>query len=170
MLVGSNLFLHARTAVILNPCARAVTPTGFHAIMAALMSTTETPVSDAFDDAPRIVGWHAHVYFDASTIAQARALCEAAAARFPLKMGRVHEKPVGPHPDWSCQLAFRAERFAQVIPWLAMHRGGLTVFIHPITGQDLRDHRDRAIWMGAVRPLDLSVLKDFSDTYDLPAP
>src|SRR5699024_7451167 len=44
-----------------------------------------------------IVGWHAHVYFDVGTVEQARQLCEAAAARFAVKMGRVHERPVGPH-------------------------------------------------------------------------
>jgi DOPA 4,5-dioxygenase len=114
-----------------------------------------------------IFGYHAHVYFDAQALAQARALCEAAAARFPLKMGRVHERPVGPHTDWSCQLAFKAALFGEVIPWLALHRGGLVVFIHPITGQDLIDHRDRAMWMGAVRPLDLSVLPEQSVEYDL---
>ena len=54
----------------------------------------------------RIKGYHAHIYFDASTIEQARTLCEDAAKLFPLRMGRVHERPVGPHPDWSCQLAF----------------------------------------------------------------
>ncbi|MBV1790477.1 DOPA 4,5-dioxygenase family protein [Marinobacterium sp. D7] len=115
-----------------------------------------------------IRGWHAHVYFDADSIDQARALCEQAAERFPdLKKGRVHEKPVGPHPDWSCQLAFRAELFEQVIPWLTLNRGGLTVFIHPITGFDLIDHRDRAIWMGSVRPLNLSALPETSVVYDL---
>lgn len=109
-------------------------------------------------DAPRIRGYHAHVYFDASTIDHARALCEAAAAKFPIKMGRVHEKPVGPHPDWSCQLAFKAELFGEIIPWLNMRRGGLVLFIHPISDNDLVDHRDRAMWMGAIRPLDLSIL------------
>ncbi len=118
-------------------------------------------------DAPAIHGYHAHVYFNADTLAQARALCEAAAARFPLKMGHVHDRPVGPHPDWSCQLAFKAALFGEVIPWLAMHRAGLVVFIHPLTGQDLADHRDRAIWMGAVRPLDLSVLPESSTPTDL---
>src|SRR5690606_24832687 len=49
---------------------------------------------------PRIAGYHAHVYFNAQSLPQARALCEAAAQHFPLKMGRIHEKPVGPHPDW----------------------------------------------------------------------
>jgi DOPA 4,5-dioxygenase len=106
-----------------------------------------------------IHGYHAHVYFAAETLAQARALCEEAARRFPLQMGRVHQKPVGPHPDWSCQLAFAPSVFAELVPWLALHRGGLVVFIHPLTGDDLVDHRDRAIWLGAVRPLDLSCLQ-----------
>ena len=107
---------------------------------------------------PAILGFHAHVYFDAESLPRARALCQAAAARFALTLGRVHEKPVGPHPDWSCQLAFLPEVFGTLVPWLAMHRGDLVVFIHPVTGNDLVDHRDRAIWMGAVRPLKLSVL------------
>ncbi|WP_277961369.1 DOPA 4,5-dioxygenase family protein [Pseudomonas sp. RIT-To-2] len=105
-----------------------------------------------------INGYHAHVYFDASTIAQARALCEEAARLFPaVVMGRVHEKPVGPHPDWSCQLAFGPELVSEVLPWLAMNRKGLVVFMHPLSGDELADHRDHAIWMGAVRPLKLSV-------------
>lgn len=105
-----------------------------------------------------IRGWHAHVYFDAQTLEQARTLCEAAAVRFPgLKMGRVHEKPVGPHPDWSCQLAFGPELISDVLPWLALNRKGLVVFLHPDTGDDLLDHTEHAIWMGAMRSLDLSV-------------
>lgn len=34
---------------------------------------------------PTIHAYHAHIYFDASTLDQARALCEEAARRFPLK-------------------------------------------------------------------------------------
>ena len=108
----------------------------------------------------RIKGYHAHLYFDATTLDQARALAEEATRLFKLHMGRVHEKPVGPHPDWSCQLSFGPEVFGDVIPWLAMNRDGLVVFVHPICDNQLVDHRDRALWMGAVRPLDLSVLPD----------
>lgn len=112
---------------------------------------------------PTIRGFHAHVYFGPDTLDQARTLCEAAALRFPrIKLGRIHEQPVGPHPDWSCQLAFKPDLFGELIPWLAMRRAGLVVFIHPISDNDLVDHRDRAIWMGAVRPLDLSVLPESS--------
>ena len=48
---------------------------------------------------PVIRGFHAHVYFGPDTVVQARALCTEAAARFGVTMGRMHEKPVGPHPD-----------------------------------------------------------------------
>ena len=104
-----------------------------------------------------IKGYHAHVYFDAHTIDQARALCEQAAQLFAVTMGRVHERPVGPHPDWSCQLAFGPELIGEVLPWLALNRQRLVVFLHPDTGDDLLDHTEHAIWMGAIRPLDLSV-------------
>lgn len=117
---------------------------------------------------PTIRGFHAHVYFGPQTLDQARALCAQAASDFPdLKMGRVHERPVGPHPDWSCQLAFKPELFGQLVPWLAMRRNGLVVFIHPISHNDLVDHRDRAIWMGAVRPLDLSTLTEGAGDFEL---
>jgi aromatic ring-cleaving dioxygenase len=104
-----------------------------------------------------VQGYHAHVYFDVRTIDQARAVCEEATQRFGLKMGRVHERAVGPHPDWSCQLAFEHAQLADVMLWLALNRKGLVVFLHPLTGDDLADHTEHAIWMGAVRALDVSI-------------
>lgn len=105
-----------------------------------------------------ITGWHAHVYFDAETAARAGAVCDAAAARFDLVKGRVHERCVGPHPMWSCQLACSPAVFAELLPWLTLNRDGLIVFAHPETGDDLTDHRDRGVWLGAGLALDLSVL------------
>jgi len=106
---------------------------------------------------PTITGYHAHIYFDATTVDQARILAETARDTLPVEMGRVHEKCVGPHPMWSCQLSFEAEALSTVLPWLVMNRGGLIIFTHPNTGQDLEDHRDRAIWMGGCLDLDLSI-------------
>jgi len=107
----------------------------------------------------QIQGYHAHVYFDADTVEQARALCEAAAEKFGVVMGRIHERLVGPHVDWSCQLAFDHGQFSDVMLWLALNRGGLVVLIHPLTGDDLADHTEHAMWMGAVRPLDVGMFK-----------
>jgi aromatic ring-cleaving dioxygenase len=106
-----------------------------------------------------ITGFHAHVYFDAATAEKARKICVQCAELFPVEMGRFHERAVGPHPDWSCQLAFKPEAAGEVLSWLALNRDGLVVFTHPDTGRVLEDHTDHAIWMGAVRPLDLSVFK-----------
>lgn len=112
---------------------------------------------------PDITGYHAHVYFDEKTQETARQICEEATRLFPVKMGRVHSKNVGPHPRWSCQLAFGPEAFDRVIPWLMLDRQGLTIFTHPETGDHLADHRDRAIWMGEMLDLDLSIFDGFDD-------
>lgn len=101
--------------------------------------------------------YHAHVYFDASQVEKARRICETCRDAFGVEMGRVHVKPVGPHPDGSCQLRIAPDKFTEVTTWLALNRDGLVVLIHPNTGEALADHRDRSMWMGAVRPLDLSV-------------
>ena len=110
-----------------------------------------------------IKGFHAHVYFDEATVEQANALCQKAGETFagnhPFTVGRMHHRPVGPHPCWSFQLAFANELFGEVIPWLSLHRDGLTVFIHPQTGDDLKDHTDHAIWMGSIELLKLEALK-----------
>ena len=108
---------------------------------------------------PEIRGFHAHVYFDQNSMEKAQWLCEAASKLFPVTMGRMHQKPVGPHPMWSCQLAFAPEVFGEVMAWLALNRDGLIVFTHPETGDDLADHRDHAVWMGDVLPLNLKMFE-----------
>ncbi|WP_407313993.1 DOPA 4,5-dioxygenase family protein [Pseudomonas sp. nanlin1] len=104
----------------------------------------------------RIKAYHAHVYYAADTLEQARLLCEEAVKLFDVQMGRMHQRPVGPHPDWSCQLSFGPQMVAVMLPWLVINRKGLVVFMHPVTGDDLVDHRDYAIWMGHSRPLNLA--------------
>jgi len=106
-----------------------------------------------------ISSYHAHIYFDDATADTARAVCEAAAAQFGVAMGRMHAKPVGPHPMGSCQLEAQPAQFALLLPWLALNRAGLIVFCHPTTGDDLADHRDHAIWMGTGLDLNLAIFE-----------
>ena len=100
--------------------------------------------------------YHAHVYFDAATLEQARALCERVAAECSVSLGRLHERPVGPHPCWSCQLAFDRSQFDAVIGRLERERQGLNVFVHGLTGDDYADHTAHAMWLGDAAVLDLS--------------
>ena len=118
------------------------------------MSSTNSSVSMT-----NATGYHAHVYFDGQSIGQARSLCELARDTFDIEMGRVHEKYVGPHPRWSCQLAFPPEKFGELVPWLALNRDGLTIFIHAETGDVIADHTEHALWMGELLPLDLDALR-----------
>lgn len=94
--------------------------------------------------------WHAHVYFDVATRDAAWQFREEIATHFgdALQLGRFHEKPVGPHPKWSYQLAFERAQFANIVEWLTLNHGALDVFLHPNTGDPLRDHRDAAVWIG----------------------
>ena len=79
--------------------------------------------------------YHAHVYCEASNSEAASRLCAEIGARFGLKVGRFHEKPVGPHPCWSCQIAFSSGDFDQLIPWLEENSGELTVLVHGLSAQ-----------------------------------
>ncbi|MEM7506430.1 MAG: DOPA 4,5-dioxygenase family protein [Pseudomonadota bacterium] len=102
-------------------------------------------------------GWHAHIYFDADTKAEAERLCKTASERFGLTMGRMHDGPVGPHPRASCQLSVSPEAFGDAIPWLSANRGRLTVFAHGESGDHLADHTQHVLWLGPSEKLDLSL-------------
>jgi aromatic ring-cleaving dioxygenase len=106
-----------------------------------------------------IAEYHAHVYYDEDSFQQAAELCQAAQARFGLAMGRMHRKPVGPHPCWSCQLTVPTALFGDVIPWLMEVRKGLTVFVHGVSGNDLHDHTALVLWLGESQPLELSLFE-----------
>lgn len=111
-----------------------------------------------FQDISLIKGYHVHIYFEQATFEQAKALCEAAGELFQVTVGRMHSKPIGPHPCWSCQLAFSLDEYTNVLSWLALNRNGLTILIHPLTGNDLKDHTDHASWMGTPQILNLDAL------------
>lgn len=100
--------------------------------------------------------YHAHVYFDAQTLNYAANLCQQAGQELGLKVGRVHEKLVGPHPCWSCQLLFNRAQFDTVIPWLEKNRQNLSILIHGLTGDDLADHTENASWLGDPVELNLA--------------
>lgn len=101
--------------------------------------------------------YHAHIYFDETSLEKASLLCQEAGQRFGVSVGRVHQKCVGSHPCWSCQLSFDNTQFSLLIPWLEENRDGLTVFVHGLTGNDLADHTENTSWLGEAVPLKLSI-------------
>jgi aromatic ring-cleaving dioxygenase len=112
-------------------------------------------------DPAAITEYHAHIYYDPDTTrAKAERLRVRVAAAFPAaKVGRWHDELVGPHPQSMYQVAFPAQVLEKFVPWLMLNRDGLTVLLHPETGDDYIDHSAHAAWFGAVLPLRLEVFK-----------
>ena len=107
----------------------------------------------------KIHDFHAHIYFDPEQVEMARALGEATLARFPsVQMGKIHLKPVGPHPRGSYQLTVSLQDFAELTCWFLDSRGPLTIFMHANTGEDLLDHTAHVIWLGLSEHLALDAL------------
>ena len=93
--------------------------------------------------------YHAHVYFTEHQSELAREVCMGAWQACHVGLGRLHQKPVGPHPLPSCQLSFDSDEFERIIGWLQAHRGELNVLVHPLTGDALAEHTTHARWLGA---------------------
>ena len=106
----------------------------------------------------KISGYHAHVYFTDETFKQAERFCQEAAQRYALKIGHMHRHPTGPHPGRSCRLVFKPAFYDEVVEWLEQNRQGLSVLVHPLTGDDLADHTEHALWLGEPKKLLLEKL------------
>ena len=106
-----------------------------------------------------ILSYHAHVYYDpVATRSTAEALRQRIGERFSVQLGRWHDLPVGPHIASMYQVAFAAEVFASFVPWLMLHRAGLTVLVHPNTLAPRDDHLVHALWLGPPLALKEDVL------------
>lgn len=116
-------------------------------------------MANAFVDAGKICGYHAHIYYDAGTRPIAERLREAIGNRFNAELGRWRDEPVGPHPVPMYQAAFSAGEFPRIVPWLMLNRGSLSVLVHPQTDDAYDDHTMHALWLGAPLPLRVEGLR-----------
>lgn len=111
------------------------------------------------EDSIKIVGFHAHVYYDTITRDTAARVREGLDASFDVRLGRWHDQPIGPHPKAMYQVAFSPNQFSEVVPWLMLNHEGLDILIHPETGDDVADHTEHALWLGKKLDLNIDVLK-----------
>ena len=103
-------------------------------------------------------GYHGHINFDPETRETAVALREEIGRRFDVILGRLWDMPIGPHLKPMFQVAFGPEQFGEVVPWLMVNHHGLSVFIHPETGDEVTDHRDNALWLNEKLGVNLDAL------------
>jgi aromatic ring-cleaving dioxygenase len=126
------------------------------------MGKNAAPASVVLLRDPDIIrDYHAHIYYDPkATRERAARLRERVATAFPeATLGRWHDELVGPHPQSMYQIAFPRTLIGSLLPWLMLNRDGLTILLHPGTGNDYADHSDHAVWLGNKLPLRLAVLK-----------
>jgi DOPA 4,5-dioxygenase len=119
------------------------------------------PDEPALEDPAIIKDYHAHIYYDpVTTRVNAARLRDRIGATFPdAKIGRWHDELVGPHLRSMYQVAFARTLLASFLPWLMLNRDGLTVLLHPGTGDAYADHTEHAAWLGAILPLKLDALR-----------
>jgi DOPA 4,5-dioxygenase len=110
-------------------------------------------------DPAAITGYHAHIYYAPETRAMAEEIRAAIGDGFTVQLGRWHDRPIGPHPISMYQVAFAIAEFPRLVPWLMLNRRGLSVLVHPLTGDDYEDHATYALWLGPPLPLRLEVLR-----------
>jgi DOPA 4,5-dioxygenase len=78
-------------------------------------------------------------------------------SRFPsLTVNRPYRNPIGPHPTsmWSAEL-HTPDQFSSFMAWLCTANEGLSVLVHPNTGDAYADHSVNCYWLGP--PLDLNI-------------
>jgi aromatic ring-cleaving dioxygenase len=103
--------------------------------------------------------FHAHIYFNEQSQAQAEVFhhkmqenkeyTAVSPLRFELR---------GPHPHWMFTVNFASENFMPMIEFMQKHRDGLSILIHPLSGNEVLDHTDYAMFLGQKENLNLAVL------------
>jgi DOPA 4,5-dioxygenase len=119
------------------------------------MQSAAPPIDPAI-----ISDYHAHIYYDpATTRDRAERLRRRVSEAFPeAKIGRWHDELVGPHLKSMYQVAFSRSLLATLLPWLLLNRDGLTILVHPETGNAYADHTEHSAWLGGMLPLKVEAL------------
>lgn len=107
--------------------------------------------------------YHAHIYYDAASRAEAAVLRDHfTALQAPdsaprvLFVGRMVDGPIDPHPIPQYEIHFDEPARGGVIA--AIEATGLRALVHPLTDDDLADHTTLGHWIGAPLELDTTVL------------
>lgn len=109
-------------------------------------------------DAP----WHAHIYYAAEERGAAETLRAGFAEMMAsgtgpiLYVGRMSDRPIGPHPIPQFEIHFPASARGDVVR--EIEGSDLRALVHPLTDDDLADHTTLAHWIGEPIDLDVSVL------------
>jgi DOPA 4,5-dioxygenase len=96
-----------------------------------------------------IEGYHIHIYHeDVMQGFSAHNLVTSLTTLFPQYIRGVYNVgKVGPHVETNTELDITKEGFAEVLQWLQVNSAGLSILVHPETGDDIQDHLHSSIWI-----------------------
>lgn len=100
---------------------------------------------------PSATAYHIHIYFQpgAGSERDALALAQELGRRFPQAVEDMHRVgKVGPHTAENIGVTISPQAFGEVVSWLQMNGKGLSILVHPRTGDELLDHLEAAMWLG----------------------
>ena len=104
----------------------------------------------AWEDAQdKIREYHIHIYHgDVKSKQKAKWLESSLKELFADDVtGSWDIKVVGPHTKENVELNIKPQAFGKVIQWLQMNNAGLSILVHPNTGNDYRDHIHSSLWI-----------------------
>lgn len=104
--------------------------------------------------------YHFHIYFEPLELDKVQDLIERLKELENISIGRVWNKPVGPHPVGSCQITVLPEKMHEVFTCFLEYRNGLSIFVHPVSGDDWIDHTKYVMWIGDSYRLNLEFFKN----------
>lgn len=103
----------------------------------------------------------AHIYYTEAQLPQLYDLRDLLANNFSQQqvfVGDIIPVLAGPHKLPMMEVNFVGEIFAEFVLFLMKHRQDLSILVHTISGNDLYDHTQGAIWLGQQIELDYSRL------------
>ncbi|CAK5279198.1 unnamed protein product [Mycena citricolor] len=90
--------------------------------------------------------WHFHIYFHQGNAEEQHYALELRDAVLRLRrdgafiavpLFRVNTDPIGPHPAGSYEVWAPSETFASLFSYFALHRGPLSILVHPLTREEV---------------------------------
>lgn len=102
--------------------------------------------------------FHSHIYFNESTAEKAESFYQKfQALKLPVQISKLIHRPIGPHPTPMFEVDFPAENFMEMIRFMQEHRQGLNILVHPLSGSEILDHTDYAMFLGERVDLNLAI-------------
>lgn len=113
---------------------------------------------------PQVDAYHVHIYFEKGAASEIDALRTAKAIDelFPGAVEDLHRVGrVGPHTELNIGVTITAESFGKVVSWLQVNNPGLSILIHPRTGDEWNDHINCSMWLGKPVPYNMAFFEPF---------